>query len=344
MDFDPIAQHFWNVANGFTPRLPDYDIRENEKSNLNLIEAINKFTRSLEDLVSSNTGVNQVSSVLEDFHSNFSGCQSFTLESSSALCSLLDTLIKYEAEIEDAWNEDGTEQYEVLANYIDIFANPNCPRPVLWHLVQKVATSNMRWVCDDQKTPFLLYGLGRNPVIGDKCFLEHLKKYEINPGCHDLVATSTAYDAFKNPSLTIETLEKLYCDYWYDFSPEWVELQISIGSYTHALNIAERTSIGASGQGGETSPNGRVFALIVARTFDELKLERLDWERISQSSSVYFRTIAFYWPKTPVATKSKLLQAGIIELNETAEAFLTYSFANPHISALSQELARRPLP
>lgn len=154
------------------------------------------------------------------------------------------------------------------------------------------------------------------------------------------LSASTAYDKIKNPSLTVASLEKLYCDYWYDFDPDWAEIHTSGASYQHPLRFKPRTQIGEGG----SSPSGRVFALILARVFDELKLERVSWEELRASGNKYFRTIAFYWPKTPVAAKSQMLNAGVIELNQEAEAFLNYSFVNPYLSSLSPALAQKPLP
>lgn len=73
-DFDPIAQHFWNVANGFTPRLKDYDTRENDRLNKELIVVINDFVKALNDSDGRDVEISQIVESLEII-SNFEGCQ-----------------------------------------------------------------------------------------------------------------------------------------------------------------------------------------------------------------------------------------------------------------------------
>jgi hypothetical protein len=326
-EFDPLAQYFWNVSNGLSPRFGDYDQKENQRRNEALIATIAEIA----DSISSGAGPVEL---------DLASCANYTAESSVALCTLIDTLIEHESSVQDSWDDEDVDSYEALGALVDLLAQPQCPRPVLWHLINKVSTFGTNWVCDDQKTPYLLYALGRNPVIGDQGFMAHLNKYQSVSG-EELVGTSTAYDAFKNPSLTIASLEKLYCDYWYDFDPDWAEIHTAGASYQHPLRFKPRTQVGES---GESSPSGRIFALILARVFDELKLERSTWEELRTSGNKYFRTIAFYWPKTPVNAKSQLLKAGVIELNAEAEEFVNYSFAHPYMSALSPALAQKPLP
>ena len=206
-DFGPLAQYFWNVSNGLSPRFSDCDSRENQSLNNALIARISSVVAAI-----------KAGEAPSEF--NMEMCANYTQESSTALCTLLDTLVEHEESVQEAWDNEGIDSYEILGEIVDLLAQPQCPRPVVWHLIKAVSTSGMRWVCDDQKTPYFLYAIGRNPVVGDPCFIEHLSKYNETSG-DGLISTSTAYDAFKNPSLTVSSLERLYCDYWYDFDPDW---------------------------------------------------------------------------------------------------------------------------
>ena len=325
--YDPVAQHYWNVANGLEPRFTEYEVEQDEQLNSKLVATISTFRSSLE----SSSRVNPP---------DITGCLRYSEQSAQALCDLLDAFVEYEVALDEAWQEEGVEIYEFLQQFVDMFTSPQCPRPVIWHLISKIAASGMSWVCDDQKTPFLLYAIGRNPVVGDQAFAAFLAEYK-NGGAQDggLIATSNAYYAFKNPSLTIGSLEKLRCDYWFDMDSDWIEMYVSPQLFRPTDNFGVDSSIDRA-----STMDGRRFTFIVARLFDELKLGRLSWERMADSPSQYFRTVAFYWPRTPVAIKSGLLQAGVLELNREAEEFLMYSFNNPYMSALSADLATRPLP
>jgi len=198
-EFDPLAQYFWNVSNGLSPRFGDYDQKENQRRNEALIATVSEITDS-------------ISSGDSPVELDLASCANYTAESSVALCTLIDTLIEHESSVQDSWDDEGVDSYEALGALV------------------------------------------------------------------------------------------------------------------------------------ESSPSGRIFALILARVFDELKLERVTWEDLRTSGNIYLRTIAFYWPKTPVAAKSQLLKAGVIELNAEAEEFVNYSFAHPYMSALSPALAQKPLP
>ena len=355
-DFDPVSQFYWNVSNGLEPRGSEFNEKQNEVLNINLVRGISQFIKSLEELVDgkphtifeelealseSNDAINdQAIEIFEDMNSNLMACHSYSEESSGALCALLDSLLEYEGVLNTAWEENGYDLSSQMDNFFKIFESSKCPRPALWHLINKMSITNSSWVCGDESTHYLLLAIGNNPVIGEIAYHSLLTQMPDYMRVGNLTSTSTGSGAFKNPSLTIESLERLF-GFWRG-DEEFIEIYSLPGLFTHNLEFSSRGSI-ASAATSDSNLGFKVFAGIVARVLDEIKLGRLDWDRLSTSTSIYFRTIAFYWPRTSVAIKSKLLQAGVIELNEEAEEFLSYSFAHPHISVLSLDLARKSL-
>lgn len=333
-EYDPVAQFYWNLTNGFAQNPKEINDKENSQNNVNLINNIRILISKFEAVIETNPfeTLEEVEEWIEEDGKEESlyevlnlhwiptliRCAQYTQDSADALCELLDFLKKFSSIFERLG-----EFYDYMWGFIDIFSEPQFPREVIWHLINIFEyNESCGGICADQHTPLLLLSIGRNSVIGDRAYLAHLqamwKEYKYLP--------ITFYDAFKNPSVTIISLSEIpeltfFFDVEFFFDPlqyKW-DLQ-KLAGY----------------------PNDH-FALVVARVFDEIKLGRVSWEDLITNKNKYFRTIAFYNPKTNVADKSRLLKTDLEEIDSNMLEFLSYSFANPYISALSKDLAGKPL-
>ena len=331
-EYDPVAQFYWNLTNGFAQNPKEFNEKENSQNNIHLINNINILISKFEAAIGTNLfetdeevqewiweeGNDERLFEVLNLHWNpiLIRCAQYTQDSADVLCELLDFLKKYSEVL------SLIDFSDYISELIDIFSESQCPRNVVWHLIN-MFEYHETWggVCEDQHTPWLLLSIGQNPIIGDKAYLAHLqamwKEYKYVP--------STFYDAFKNPSLTIISLSEIT---ELLFGSD-VEFTIDQKQYDWDLHKMA---------GGY--PNFH-FALVVARIFDEIKLGRVSWEDLIINKNKYFRTIAFYNPKTNVADKSRLLKTDLEEIDSEFLEFLSYSFAHPHISALSLELARK---
>ena len=332
-DYDPVAQFYWNLTNGFAQNPKEINDKENSQNNLNLVNNINIFISKFEAAIGTNLFENDEEVqewIWEDgnderlfevlnLHWNpiLIRCAQYTQDSADVLCELLDFLKKYSEVL------SLIDFSDYISELIDIFSESQCPRNVVWHLIN-MFEYHETWggVCEDQHTPWLLLSIGQNPIIGDKAYLAHLqamwKEYKYVP--------STFYDAFKNPSVTIISLSEI---------PELIfgfDVEFFVDPLQYKWDLQKIAGY----------PNYH-FALVVARVFDEIKLGRVSWEDLITNKNKYFRTIAFYNPKTNVADKSRLLKTDLEEIDSNMLEFLSYSFANPYISALSKDLAGKPL-
>lgn len=346
-DFDPVAQFYWNLTNGFAQYPKEFDGKENSQNNVNLINNIRILISKFEAVIETNPfeTLEEVEEWIEEdgkeeslyevlnLHWNpiVIRCAQYTQDSADALCELLVFLKKFSSVFKRL-----DEFYDFMYEFVDIFSEPQFPREVIWHLIDMFeGGESCGGLCSDEHTPYLLLSIGRNSVIGDRAYLAHLKKlwgeFSYTP--------STFYDAYKNPSLTITSLSELPEAVF----GEYVEFIIDQKQYNWDLHNLGARYLKIEGHRVESSgsyPNFH-FALVVARIFDEVKLGRVSWEDLILSDNKYFRTIAFYNPKTDIADKSRLLKTELEEMDSVMLEFLSYSFAHPHISALSLELAQK---
>jgi hypothetical protein len=195
---------------------------------------------------------------------------------------------------------------------------------------------------------YMGYVFAENPLSGDALLFEAISRkadQSEDPVDIPLLGTNAL---FKNPSVTISTLERLAAWYIVDLR------NYGYGSSLEALKYESETEtfdfdFEEFDDGFEVSEDEDVhlsiveFAILVARVLDEIKLGRLRIEQLASSKSRDFRTIAFNWPNMENQFREEAESLGVYELNSETMDFLEKAVSNPCISVISDSLRFRPL-
>jgi hypothetical protein len=359
-EYDPVAKYHELVALGLISPIEPYSEKENAEKNSLLVTSLNSFVDGLSTLVGGrphktsdecremleeNSDISeQIVTLLNEV--NFIFCNRYSEEASVAICRFFDALIEYAELLDTACNEDGSSFMEYHWDYLNAIEGYNCPRPVLWHLINTVSNADINAYTADMSAPYLTYAIGVNEIVGDAAYAAH-------SGDGDELTPATVKGAYENPSLTVQTLEKLAM--WHfktaitghprgDYYPV-EDMYFDNERFTFDLEDEDFCEGLISPQGSLVIvPQLDAFAFVLARVLDEFKLGKLDWERLSKSPNKIYRTLAAYWPGVSLEQRRELVKSEILEFTSQTEDFLEYVFENPYMSVLTKQLAKEPLP
>jgi hypothetical protein len=359
-EYDPVAKYHELVALGLISPIEPYSEKENADKNSLLVTSLNSFVDGISRLVDGRPHktsdecremleenselTEQIVTLLNEV--SFIFCNKYSEEASVAICRFFDALIEYGKLLDSACNDDGSSFMEYHWDYLAAIEGYNCPRPVLWHLINTVSNADINAYTADMSAPYLTYAIGVNEIVGDAAYAAH-------SGDGDELTPATVKGAYENPSLTVQTLEKLAM--WHfktaitghprgDYYPV-EDMYFDNERFTFDLEDEDFCEGLIAPQGSLTIvPQLDAFAFVLARILDEFKLGRLDWERLSNSPNKIYRTLAAYWPGVSLEQRRELVKSEILEFTSQTEDFLEYVFENPYMSVLTKELAKEPLP
>lgn len=339
--YDPVAQFEWLVEQGLLEPKKEYDEIENLKKNEILVAAIEKLIKSLKE-VDEDTDPEEVAKSFDTFEEGFEQLDYYTSDSSDALINFLDVLIEVNNTLEGISDEiEFVERF--VTNYIEFFCQIEIPRPVLWHIVNSFLEGEFIVTSRDYAN-YMGHAITENDLIGDVIVFALLQRQVGQGKTVEDVPVLGTNRLFCNPSVTIQTLERLAP--WYISIPKdgpdpLDYLNIKTEGSKDAFDFDFGEYGGDFYIGTDVDLSITEFALVTARMIDEIKLGRLRIEELATSRSQILRTIAYFWPGMSAEAKDEALKLGVVEINTVTEQFLKAAVENPRISALSDILYDR---
>jgi hypothetical protein len=345
-DYDPVAEFEKLVKLGLIEPMKPYGKSQNEEKNRQFITTIETFIQELERLIDNRPHstredieilsetdsdlFDEIDTLLSEFL--LEECSFYSAASSDALISLLETTIQFDYLFDAVCSQLGLEYADYLGHLLGFLNSVNCPRPVLWFVINRISKVDMAIRGLDEMNPYLVYAIGENPLVGDRAYQTHL---DGDP------TPLTCFAAFVNPSITIDSLELL--EYWHIStvtggagSVNWFSEDFDFSLF----NLEERQLSPSN----VLLPDPDELGVVLARIFDEIKVGRLTWARVAQSPHIILRSIAMCRPGISAEEQKALVDAGIIEFYTQVDDAIRSAIEKPLMSMISRDLAGRMFP